>query len=399
MKLIYVANTRIPTEKSFGMAIMKICEGLAAKGLEVELVLPTRRNPQFANVDPFIHYGVQESFRIVLLPCPDLVGLRVPFPVSFVLGLIQSFLYARALRRYLTDKKDAVLFSREQRLLYLLRKLPNFKIYEIHDSFPLKTSLYKRLYKRLLHAVDFIIVTNSWKKIKITERFNIPAEKIAVIANAVDAAVFLEQALPVLEARERLRLPLHKKLVVYVGGFQQWKGVYVLAKALKHLPVDIEIHMVGGGPEPERSKFLEYLKSKNNRGTAFVHEAVSHPDVPSWLYAADVLVAPGSIVDPRGVFYTSPLKIFEYVASGRPLVLTNLPSVREALRFALNRENLAGLEYLFVPPNDPEALADAILHRMNTRYEWSPLVSKEDMSKRLSWECRARKIISLLPKQ
>lgn len=393
MKLIYLANTRIPTEKSFGMAIMKICEGLAAEGFDVELILPARRNPQFKNVDSYVYYGVSRNFKIIRLRCPDLISIPVPYPVSYIFGVVHYFLYSRTLKKYLVNQKDAVLFSREQRLLYLLKNLHNFKIYEIHDFLPQKNFFYKKL----LNVVDRIIVTNSWKKTDIIEKFNIYHKKISVVPNAVDVAEFSVESSSMQEARQRLGLPKDKKLVVYVGGFQQWKGVYVLAKALMHLPSDIEIHMVGGGAEPERSAFLEFLKLKNNRGMAFVHEAVTYLQVPLWLYAADVLVAPGSAIDPRGAFYTSPLKIFEYVASGRPLVLTDLSAVREALKFALHREDLRGLEYLFVPSNNPKALADALIQRMNARHEWSPLVNKKDMVEWLSWGHRARTIISLFP--
>ena len=159
------------------MAIMKICESFADLEVEVELVLPTRRNPQFENVNSFAHYGVRENFRIVYLPCPDLIGVRAPYPVSFILGFIQYFMFYRALERYLLHERDAVLFSREQRLLYLLRKLPNFKIYEIHDFIP-ELNLW---YKKLLHSVNLIVVTNAWKKTEFAQHFELPLEKISVV--------------------------------------------------------------------------------------------------------------------------------------------------------------------------------------------------------------------------
>lgn len=394
MKLSYIANTRIPTEKSYGMAIMKICESLAASGCEVELVLPTRRNPQFKGEDQFKHYTVVKNFRIVSLPCPDLIGIKSPRPISFLLGLIQYFLFYRELKKYFASRPDTVLFSREQRLLYLLRGLPNFKVYEIHDIFPVKNIFYKTL----LDVVDKIIVTNNWKREELIKHFVLDERKISVVPNAVDVDIFLDHPLTKEEARQRLNLSLDKKMVVYVGGFQQWKGVYVLAKALTYLPHDqgIEVHLVGGGPEPERSQFLKFLKLKN-WGLAFTHEAVPYSLVSTWMYAADVLVAPGTMIDPRGVFYTSPLKIFEYIATGRPLVLTDLSAVREAIQFALNCNDWEKWKDLFVPPNSPKMLADTIMSRLDKVNEWQPLVSREDIAKRLGWENRAKKIISLLP--
>ena len=58
MKIIYVANARIPTEKAHGGQIMKMCESFADSGLEVDLVLPPRCNRQFQGVSPFAYYQV-----------------------------------------------------------------------------------------------------------------------------------------------------------------------------------------------------------------------------------------------------------------------------------------------------------------------------------------------------
>jgi glycosyltransferase involved in cell wall biosynthesis len=73
--------------------------------------------------------------------------------------------------------------------------------------------------------------------------------------------------------------------------------------------------------------------------------------VPELLARADVLVLPNpaSAISTR---YTSPLKLFEYMAAGRPIVSSDLPSIREILRDNVNA--------LLVAPGDPMALASAI---------------------------------------
>jgi len=394
MKILYIANTRIPTEKSYGMAMMKLCESFADAGAEVEFVIPTRRNPAFCGVDVFRHYGVKRNFRIVELPCMDLMDPPIPSRLSFPLGFVQYFLFVRALLRYLRGKEKAIIFSREPRILYLLRKLPNFKAYEIH----LYPENMRFFYRKLLRAVDKIIVTNSWKKAKLVAEYAVAEEKIGVVPNAADVEAFLHTPISQSEARERVGLPKHKKLVLYVGGFQHWKGVYVLAKSVPFLPKDIELHLVGGGPEPERSRFLQYLAKKSN-GAVFIHEAVPHTEVPFYLAAADLLVAPGSRLYKEGAFYSSPLKVFEYVASGRPFILTDLSSFREALTAALGREDLSDISHLLVQPNDPKALAAAIVHALAHVQEWTPLVDTEDMRQRLSWTRRGERIIALFPKE
>src|SRR5262249_13241169 len=70
---------------------------------------------------------------------------------------------------------------------------------------------------------------------------------------------------------------------------------------------------------------------------------------PRWLAAAAVLVLPNSRAEPISARYTSPLKLFEYMAAGRPIVASDLPSLREVLT--------GGRNAVLVPPDDPGALA------------------------------------------
>ena len=76
-----------------------------------------------------------------------------------------------------------------------------------------------------------------------------------------------------------------------------------------------------------------------------------HGEIPYWLKAADVLVLPNSGKEDISKYWTSPLKMFEYMASGRPIVASDLPSIREVL----NGENA-----ILVEPDNPEKLAGGI---------------------------------------
>ena len=77
-----------------------------------------------------------------------------------------------------------------------------------------------------------------------------------------------------------------------------------------------------------------------------------HKEIPLYLKAADLLVLPNTGKEAVSRWYTSPVKLFEYMASGRPIVAADLPSIRDVL----NETNA-----VLVPPDDPEALAKAIM--------------------------------------
>src|SRR3989338_1038333 len=104
-KLFYIANARLPTEKAHGMQIMKSCEAFARAGIEVELIVPRRRNPMAA--DPFEYYKVERSFTIRTAPTFDTVRFgRLGF-------LIELFSFLVAARAYLLWKRCFV-YTREE---------------------------------------------------------------------------------------------------------------------------------------------------------------------------------------------------------------------------------------------------------------------------------------------
>ena len=103
---------------------------------------------------------------------------------------------------------------------------------------------------------------------------------------------------------------------------------------------------------------------------------------------AAVFVVP-NIDSTVGRFHTSPLKLFEAMASRRPLVASNLPAIREVLTHERNA--------LLVPPSNPRALATALCSLMSDRQLSERLAATafEDVQQ-YSWDKRAEKICSLL---
>jgi hypothetical protein len=267
------------------------------------------------------------------------------------------------------------------------------------------------LMKNLSRAFGSVIIflsTSEWKHDSISFEFNIVDKKIITEPNALDEKL-IKSIIPKEEARKRLGLPLDGKIAVYMGGFAAWKGVYVLGEAGVHLKKhaelssgleDYSIHMVGGvdgvKPNLDRVKFENWLKEEKIPNVT-THPAVPHSEIYIWLSAADVLVAPGTEKDSNAKLYTSPLKIFDYLASGKSLVLTKLSAIHQALKSV---QSLGHLEYAIsmVPPDDPFALAQGIIVRMKFGGEnILPLASKVDLHKAF-WFARAARILQAINK-
>ncbi len=116
--------------------------------------------------------------------------------------------------------------------------------------------------------------------------------------------------------------------------------------------------------------------------------AKPHDEIPLWLRAADVLILPNTANEDISKYYTSPMKLFEYMASGTPIVASALPSIREILN-----ENNAVL----VESDNPEKLAEGI-KKVLADAELAKKISKQafaDVQNR-TWGKRAEEILEFV---
>jgi glycosyltransferase involved in cell wall biosynthesis len=167
----------------------------------------------------------------------------------------------------------------------------------------------------------------------------------AVVPNGVDAELFAD--LPErAEARRRFDLPAERRVIGFVGGLRPWHGVET---AIEALPAADDVVLAVAGDGPQRGA-LERLAAE--RGVA---ERVRwlgrlpHEDVPAFLAALDVAVLPYPALDG---FAFSPLKLYEYLAAGVPVVASDVGQVRDVLE--------DGRWGTLVPPGDTAALAEAL---------------------------------------
>jgi glycosyltransferase involved in cell wall biosynthesis len=145
-------------------------------------------------------------------------------------------------------------------------------------------------------------------------------------------------------ARAKLGLPQEAKLVVYTGHLYSWKGADTLADAASTLERGTLVLFVGGTEND-----VELFKGKyGEKGNVMILGNKPHDSIPLYLRAADVLALPNSGKEKISQLYTSPMKLFEYMASGTPIVASDLPSLREVL----NDKNA-----VLVPPDSPMELA------------------------------------------
>ena len=339
MKILYLANIRLPTEKAHGIQIMKTCEALSKTGDDIELVVTNRRTP--INESPFEYYRVVKPFALTRLAVVDTVRWG---KLGFAL---ETRSFALAANRLLLRRTPDVIFGRDEQVLARLKTdLPI--VWETHTG--AWSSAAKSVAQR---AHRIITISQGLKDFYIAQ--GVPAGKIAVAHDGVDVEQF-NLSLSRAEARAKLGLNPIRPLVVYTGSRQAIKGVRTLEEAGALLP-DIELLIISGKPQKE---------------------------IPLYLHAADLLVLPNSGADIVSSRFTSPMKLFEYMASGTPIVASNVPSIREVLDVTMAE---------LVSPDDPKALAEGIRAALADPESWQ----RADVARRkvaeYSWDSRADTIL------
>lgn len=356
--IIFLSNARLPTEKAHGFQVMKMCEGMAALGHDVELLHPWRRQADsaLADADPFVYYGVQPTFRLRTLANWDVVRLnqRLPGPAFRVLFAAQTAGWALLAARRAAQANPDLIYTRGPWFAYWVAKFRRPCALEIHLP-PNRTTapLVRRFSRGRCARAVFALTSHTATEL---EAAGVPREKVEVLPDAADLAAF--GAAPAKEdARRQLGLPLHGPIIGYIGRFHTMgkeKGILDLVHAMAD-PELRELNplllCVGGpiDPVPQYTALAQSLGVPAD-SLRFV-DRVPTPEIPTWLAALDV----GTLPYPDAEHYPtamSPLKLFEYMAAGLPIVATDLPSLRDVLEDGENA--------LLVPPGDPVSLARSL---------------------------------------
>ena len=362
MKIIYLANIRFPTERAHGVQIMEMCRAFAASGVDVELVVPRRKN--WIKENPFTYYDLPKTFSITYLHTWDLVQWgKIGFLTQMFSFALSSFWYVR--------NTDTLIYSRDEMVLFPLSFFGKRFVYEIH------TPRWQTITKHVVSQALFVVPISQGLK-SFYRKKGIPEEDMLVAPDGVNLerfTVFLTQK----ECREKLSLPLHARIALYAGHLYARKGAHVFAQASRDIE-DVLCVFVGGTVED----IAAFQKDSSRQKNVLILGHKSHQDVPFYLRAADMLILPNSAKDGDANLYTSPMKLFEYMASGTPILASDVPSLKEIL----NDENA-----LFVKPDDPQALSagirkafldPALMHRAKQ--------AKKDVEQ-YTWQVRAEAVL------
>lgn len=348
-ELWYVLNARFPTEKAYGNQVAKMMEEFGKIGVRGTVLSPLRRkNP--IQESPYAYYSVEQNFsfrEMVVFELPHLFW-KLSSKFSFY---VESLLYLIALL-FQKIPHDVVCYVRKPSIAVLLKLKRCNVAYECHDWF----ARYPSLFVFLLRKVDHIITTNRYIKQEFVAH-GITDKRISIFPNGVDLSIFerdesREEALK--ELSESVNENTH--VLLYTGSFTTMgidKGIEDIFKAMKVLPIKEVLFIAVGGSDQDILRYKNFAEALGVDPASYrLVGRRSKEEIALYQRVASILLMPF----PKRAHYEyhmSPLKTFEYMASGRPIIASALPSIKEIL--------VDEIAY-FVPPDDPDALSEMISH-------------------------------------
>jgi glycosyltransferase involved in cell wall biosynthesis len=398
-RIVYITGSRLPTEKAHGLQIAKMCEAFARRGARVALLHPRRfqRDRALRAESIFRYYSVDPIFEVGQLPNIDPTRLDsvLPAPVSRAIFFAHSFLWgcfvAREARRRAQSSRGAVFFTRDIATAYWLTRFGLPTAYEGH-TLPRRgrRALLRRVARQ--PALRLTVAVTSFLRQEFLD-MGFSAEQTVTLPNGVDFRRFGE-APERAACRRMLGLPIDRPIIGCFGRFHtqgEEKGLPELVRATARFAAasgERPLLLCVGGPMSAEAHYHEIARrARVPEGMLRCVDHVPHRDAPLWLRAFDVAAAPFPD-SPHYARFMSPLKLPEYMASGTPILATDLPACREAL---------GGEAAWLAAPGSDEALAEGI----------AALIGSETLRRRLaqnalravqgrSWESRAQAILDRL---
>lgn len=377
MRILYIASVRIPNEKASGLAIMRQCEGFSKLGHSVTLVCPRRNNP--ITEDPFTYYGMKPNFAIETMASLDFIGRLgiLGFAITRFSQMVASYMYVLS-HRAMYD----MIYARDPWML-LLPIASGLKRKIIWEAHQLQRSLFVHY---VASRVQVLVCISSGLRnhfSNICGRTDIMVEPSGVDIEQFSHSFSKEQM------RVRHGIPVEKWVIGYIGKYMtmgEEKGVKDLICAYAEIMGEIpDAHLMIVGPEPHEVIMLQKECQKLGIKESWVSFLpLFQKNFADYVKNSDVLVM--NYPDTTHYRnYMSPTKMFAYMASGIPIITTDLSTIREILD-----ESSA----YFVAPDDTQSLKLGLLkvRRDSSSLQRAKKARKE--VERYTWFKRTERIIS-----
>lgn len=377
MRLAYLYPEHLGRPDARVLQVAATCRALAQSGAELHLICGW-----FAGLKQRLSElglaGVPGIFVHAVAMWQPGPGLRVPFAWN---GLYQAKAWSE-LRRLAQQGLDAVLVRHLKLAAYILPKMKALQvplIFEAHEFFSQtaaeegastdKVAALKNMERQVLLGADRVIAISRPLALALEEfGASVP---VAVAASGVDESFFkMEQG------------NCQHDLAAYAGGLGPWKGVDLLMEAAAQVP-ELNLEVLGGKQSGADWQRLSDLAARLGLGGRLSMRPRAGQDaVRELLSRAGMAVWPGTGRQRIAAEFTSPLKLFEYLAAGCAVIAPRVPAALSVLTHGQNA--------LLFEPDDAGSLAAALRRLLNAPEEAGALGSAgRELARGYTWQARA----------
>ena len=400
MRIAVVSSGNIPSQLANSINTVRHADAFLNNGHEVKVfsVLRKKEMKFLKGINIYNHYNIQ------ILPFDFIKDTTVYFyNNSSVLNKLFSILETIPLVKIFFNKSKKfaekqisnTIFSQNYDLSYCrsyFATLHNIDlgintILETHAAYPKKIPQMVELRKKINSKYFKGIVTIHFKIKKRLVDMGFPENKILVLEDAVQQNFNSQKIPPIEELKNKLELPPNKKIITYVGSLKKGKGIgkiIELSKKLKDRD-DVIFHIVGGSQIEIKNIFTKYSPSTNVHFSGFV----SGSEIPNYLACADLLLLLYDVNEKTPVMdfeTTSPIKLFEYMSSGKPILATRLPTIEKIVDY---KE-----DFLIYEKKDLSGQVNQIIDNLGDYQQYTQ--NTKELSNLYTYEKRSQEIISTL---
>lgn len=371
MNIIYISQNRIPSNKGYSIQIMKMCEAFVKQGVNLTLFTTRYKRDQVQDIkDVFKNYSIKKEFEINTIV--------IPFLIRFgKLGhLTQGILFSIKIYFKNSIDRNTVVYTRDW-IPALLFSILGYKTYlEIHTH---HGSLGSKIAQKF--ASGIVVISNGLKQYYIEK--GIDKDKIFVSPSGVDLFDFNINGNTV-DIHNELGIDKDSKIVMYTGHLYDWKGIDTLVSASEIIDKNTYIVCIGGTDHD----LQKYISINNlNKNIKFIGNKPFNV-IADYMRSADTFIIPNSKKSLISKSFTSPLKLFTYMAMQKPIIASDLPSIREILD-----DSMA----YYYEPDDINSCIQAIKSSfINTKESNKKVEKSYEEVKKYSWSNRAIRLLAFL---
>jgi glycosyltransferase involved in cell wall biosynthesis len=372
MKIVYLADSAIPSRTANSVHVMKMCQALSSLGHTVRMITPDFVNDTDNKIrDLFAYYGVRPVFEIIKVPCLFIIRKKI-------VNLFKA-------GKFIKEFKPDLAYGRSIQACFLASLLGIPTVFESHGRIwknGLPASLLFRILIRRKAFHGLVVISDALKKIYLLKKL-LTKDNIFV---AHDGADDQESAEPLTSWPGRAGI----LQVGYIGHLFEGRGIEIIVTLAKQFDM-ADFHFIGG-TETDITRW----RVKNLPANVYFHGHVPPGEVARYRAMCDVLVAPYQkrvmVFGGRDetAQFMSPLKIFEYMASRKAIICSDIPVLKEVL----NERNA-----LLVDPEDVTAWKNSLTMLLNRNIrEKFANQAYADFCQQYSWQKRAERILAWVEK-